>query len=58
MREVNVMNDNDVQKRLIEAIDNLDKTVNNLSKTTDRMISFCSLILLVLFATIVLAIVF
>ena len=52
------MNDNDVQKRLIEAIDNLDKTVNNLSKTTDRMISFCSLILLVLFATIVLAIVF
>ena len=52
------MNDNDVQKRLIEALDNLDKTVDNLSKTTDKMISFCSLMLLVLFATVVLAIVF
>ena len=52
------MNDNEVKDRLIEALDNLDKTVNNLAKTTDRMISFCSLMLLVLFATIVLAIVF
>ena len=55
------MNDNeekDVVKRLAEAIDNLDKTVVELSKTMDRMISFCSLMLLVLFATIVLAIVF
>ena len=51
-------NENDIQDRLIEALDNLDKTVNNLAKTTDRMISFCSLMLLVLFATIVLAIVF
>ena len=52
------MNDNDVQKRLLEAIDNLDKTVDNLSKTMNRMTGFCSLMLLVLFATIVLAIVF
>ena len=52
------MNDNDVQKRLLEAIDNLDRTVDNLSKTMNRMIYFCSLMLLVLFATIVLAIVF
>ena len=51
-------NDDNIQSRLIEAIDNLDKTVNNLAKTTDRMVSFCSLMLLVLFATIVLAIVF
>ena len=52
------MNDNDVQKRLIEALDNLDKTVNNLAKTTDRMISFCSLMLLVLFGVVVVALVF
>ena len=52
------MNNDDVQKRLIEALDNLDKTVNSMNKTINRMISFCSLILLVLFATIVLAIVF
>ena len=52
------MNNDDVQKRLIEALDNLDKTVDNLSKTMNRMTDFCSLMLLVLFATIVLAIVF
>ena len=53
------MNNNDeVKDRLIEALDNLDKTVNSMNKTINRMISFCSLILLVLFATIVLAIVF
>ena len=52
------MNDNEVKDRLIEALDNLDKTVDNLSKTMNRMIYFCSLMLLVLFATIVLAIVF
>ena len=52
------MNDNEVKDRLIEALDNLDRTVDNLSKTMNRMIYFCSLMLLVLFATIVLAIVF
>ena len=52
------MNDNDIQKRLIEALDNLDKTVDNLSNTTDRMISFCSLMLLVLFGVVVVALVF
>ena len=51
-------NDDNIQDRLIEALDNLDKKVNNLSKTTDRMIRFCSLMLSVLFATVVLAIVF
>ena len=52
------MNDNEVKDRLTEALDNLDKVIAELAKTTDRMVSFCSLILLVLFATIVLAIVF
>ena len=51
-------NDDNIQDRLLEAIDNLDKTVDNLSKTMNRMIDFCSLMLLVLFATIVLAIIF
>ena len=52
------MNDNEVKDRLIEALDNLDKTVDNLSKTMNRMISFCSLILLVLFGVVVVALVF
>lgn len=52
------MNDNDVQKRLIEALDNLDKVIAELAKTTDRMISFCSLLLLVLFGVVVVALVF
>ena len=52
------MNDNDVQKRLIEALDNLDKTVDNLSKTMNRMIDYCSLMLLVLFGVVIVALVF
>ena len=52
------MNDNDIQKRLIEALDNLDKVIADLAKTTDRMISFCSLMLLVLFGVVVVALVF
>ena len=52
------MNDNDVQKRLIEALDNLDKTVNSMNKTINRMTYFCSLMLLVLFGVVVVALVF
>ena len=55
------MNDNEIKEvanKLSEALDNLDKVIADLAKTTDRMIYFCSLMLLVLFATIVLAIVF
>ena len=48
----------EVVNRLSEALDNLDKTVNSMNKTMDKMISYCGLMLLVLFATIVLAIVF
>ena len=52
------MNDDDVQKRLLEAIDNLDRTVDNLSKTMNRMIDYCGLMLLVLFGVVVVALVF
>ena len=52
------MNDNDVQKRLIEALDNLDKTVNSMNKTINRMIDYCGLMLLVLFGVVVVALVF
>ena len=48
----------EVANRLSEALDNLDKAVNSMTKTMNRMISYCGLMLLVLFATIVLAIVF
>lgn len=52
------MNDNEVKDRLIEVLDNLDKVIADLAKTTDRMISFCSLMLLVLFGVVVVALVF
>ena len=62
MKEVNVMNNNEeikeVANRLSEALDNLDKTVSNLSKTMNRMVDFCSLMLLVLFGVVVVALVF
>ena len=48
----------DAIKSLIEATDRLDKTVNSMNKTVNRMLSLCGLMLLVLFATIILAIVF
>ena len=56
------MNNNEeikeVANRLSEALDNLDKTVSNLSKTMNRMVDFCSLMLLVLFGVVVVALVF
>ena len=48
----------DAANRLAEAIDNLDKVIAELAKTTDRMVSFCSLMLLVLFGVVVVALVF
>ena len=48
----------EVANRLSEALDNLDKVISDLAKTTDRMISFCSLMLLVLFGVVVVALVF
>ena len=48
----------DVANRLADAIDNLDKVIAELAKTTDRMVSFCSLMLLVLFGVVVVALVF
>ena len=55
------MNNNEVKEvvnRLVDAVDNLDKTAVELSKTMNRMLSFCGLMLLVLFAVAILAIVF
>ena len=52
------MNNDEVKDRLIETLDNLDKVIADLAKTTDRMISFCSLMLLVLFGVVVVALVF
>ena len=51
------MNDNDIQERLLEALENLDKVADDLVKTMNKMLSFCSLMLLVLFAVVVIAIV-
>ena len=48
----------DVVNRLADAIDNLDKTVVELSKTMNRMLSFCGLMLLALLVVVILAIVF
>ena len=56
------MNDNEeikeVANRLSEALDSLDKTVNSMNKTMDKMISYCGLMLLVLFGVVVVALVF
>ena len=55
------MNDNEeikeVVNRLSEALDNLDKIIADLSKSINRMISLCTLILLVIFTIIVVALV-
>ena len=48
----------EIANRLAEALDNLDKTVNSMNKTINRMISFCSLMLLVLFGVVVVALAF
>ena len=56
------MNNNEeikeVANRLSEALDNLDKVIADLSKTMNRMVDFCSLMLLVLFGVVVVALVF
>ena len=52
------MNNDEVKDRLIEALDNLDKIVNSMNKTINRMIDYCGLMLLVLFGVVVVALVF
>ena len=55
------MNDKDFKdcmNKLIEAIDKLEATTDKMSNTVSKMIDYCTVITLVLFITIVLAIVF
>ena len=55
------MNDKDFKdcmNKLIEAIDKLEATTDKMSNTVDKMIDYCTVITLVLFITIVLAILF
>ena len=52
------MNDKDCMDKLIEAIDKLEATTEKMSNTVSKMIDYCTIITLILFITIVLAIVF
>ena len=55
------MNEKDMNtaiNKLAEATDRLDKVASDLSVTINRMISYCTLTTLLMFATFVIAIVF
>ena len=55
------MNDKDFKDcldKLVEATDRLDDTVERMGKIVDKMIDYCTIITLIMFITIVLAIVF
>ena len=55
------MNDKDYKDcmdKLVEATDRLDATVDKMGSTIDKMIDYCTVITLVMFITIVIAIVF
>ena len=55
------MNDKDFKDcldKLVKAIDRLDATVDKMGSTLDKMIDYCTVITLIMFITIVLAIVF
>ena len=49
---------NDHIDKLVEAIDKLEATTDKMGNTVDKMIDYCTVITLVLFITIVLAILF
>ena len=49
---------NDHIDKLVEAIDKLEATTDKMSNTVDKMIDYCVLVTLVMFITIVIAIVF
>ena len=44
--------------KLAEATDRLDKVATKLSETVNRVISYCTLLVLLMFATFVIAIIF
>ena len=48
----------DCMDKLVEATDNLSNVTERMGKTVDKMIDYCTVITLVMFITIVLAIVF
>ena len=48
----------DCLDKLVEAIDKLEATTEKMGKTVDKMIDYCTVITLIMFITIVLAIVF
>ena len=48
----------DCLDKLVEAIDKLEATTEKMGKTVDKMLDYCTVITLVMFITIVIAIVF
>ena len=53
------MKDNDdIQDKLIETINNLDKVTDDLVKTINKMLSYCGLLLLILFGIALVAIIY
>ena len=55
------MNDKDYKDcmdKLVEAIDKLEATTEKMGRTVDKMIDYCTIITLIMFITIVIAIVF
>lgn len=55
--EVSIL-DNEEKERLLEALENLDKVADDLVKTMNKMLSYSSLMLLVLFVVVIVAILF
>ena len=55
------MNDKDFKDcidKLVEAIDKLEATTEKMGRTVDKMLDYCTVITLIMFITIVLAILF
>ena len=48
----------DMMDKLVKAIDRLEATTERMGKTVDKMLDYCTVITLIMFITIVLAIVF
>ena len=48
----------DCLDKLVEAIDKLEATTEKMGRTVDKMLDYCTVITLIMFITIVLAIVF
>ena len=48
----------DIEERLLEVIENVDRVAEELAKTVTRTLSYCSLMLIVLLIVVVVALVF